>query len=125
MGTINLVFTATNDASQINEICPQSAANKCDLLDSVQWDFSDSFLPKADEETKISRKEGNCLYGLITDYRLGKKRRSKPLSAFSQRKNIARGAPEGPMLKPMLYLALAVIWQNKDRMRWQNLMTPS
>lgn len=125
MGTINLVFTATNHASQINEICPQSIANKCDLLDSVQWDFSDSFLPKADEETKISRKEGNCLYDLITDYRLGKKGRSEPLSEFSQRKDIASGGPEGSMLKPMLYLALAVIWQNKDRMRWQNLMMPS
>lgn len=79
---------------------------------------------KANEETKISRREGNRLYDLITDYRLGKKGRSEPLSEFSQRIDVGSRTPEGPMLKPMLYLALAVIWET-CRMRWQNLMTLS
>lgn len=66
--------------------------------------------PKVNKETKMSRKEGNHCYNLITAYRLGKKGRSEPLSQFSQRVGIAGRAPKGPMLKPVLYLTFAVIW---------------
>lgn len=32
---------------------------------------------------------------------------------------IIYGTSEGPVLKPMLYLVLVVIWQKKYRMSWQ------
>lgn len=47
MGTFDLLFIAMTRGSQIDELCPQNTVNKCDLFDSVQWDFPNSFLLKS------------------------------------------------------------------------------